>query len=175
MSASRSIPVSCPIAVQEVDEVLGRDVAGRARGERAAARPAERGVEDASRPPRSRRAALAKPVLRVLWKWQPTGDAERAAAPATSVSDLRRHADADRVGEDDLVRPGRGDAPARLEHARRLDRALERAAERDRERDRDAQAVRRRARPTSPADVSTASATVVFWLRRANSSVTGKA
>ena len=44
-------------ALEQPDEILGRDVPGRARRERAAAEAADRRVEDASRPPRARRGS----------------------------------------------------------------------------------------------------------------------
>ena len=65
------------LAVQRVDEVLGRDVPGRARRERAAANAADRGVQDGA-PASTAAYAFAKPVFRVLCRWTPTGSAELA-------------------------------------------------------------------------------------------------
>ena len=60
------------LAVEEEDEILGGDVARCARRERAAAEPAHGRLEDPA--PASRAAyALAKPVLRVLWRCTPRG------------------------------------------------------------------------------------------------------
>ena len=89
--------------------------------------------------------AFAKPVLRVLCRWTPTGTPRPALAPQ-QVLDLVRHADADRVGVDDLGGAGRGEALGEGEHRARLDRALERAPERGAERDRGADPVLARAR-----------------------------
>ena len=47
------------------------------------------------------------------------------------LAHLARHADADRVGEDHLVRAGRGHPVRVLDHQPGVDVALERAAERD--------------------------------------------
>ena len=64
---------------------------------------------------------------------------------ADEVAHLARHADADRVGEHDLVRARCDDPRGELGHAAGVDGALERAAERDADRDGRADAVRGRA------------------------------
>ena len=107
ISASRSMPVSIALAVEHVDEILGADVAGRARRERAAADAADRRVEH-GRAASSAAYAFAKPVLRVLCRCTPTG-VPSFARLGDELPDLARHADADRVREDDLVRAGAGD------------------------------------------------------------------
>jgi len=114
-----------PLAFEEVDEILGGDVAGRARSVGAAAEPADRGVQHGgARLDRRDRVGVAgvPGVVQV--------DADRPAAghPPDEVADLPRRGDADRVREDELrrVEPG-----AQLRHPSRVDPTLEGAAEGD--------------------------------------------
>ena len=102
--------------MEQVDEVLGGDVPGRPRRERAAADPADRRVEHGrARLERGEAFAIAG-VARVV---QVHADRRAELAPApTSVLDLPRDGDADRVGEDDLVR-ARGGQPLRERRATR--------------------------------------------------------
>ncbi len=132
MSWSRSMPVSIAFALEQVDEVLGGDVAGRVRGERAAAEAADRRVEDArarfQRGERIRVAGVAR-VVEVA--------AERSSELG-GVSDQRSHCswgrDADRVGEEERVGLDLGDPGGDLQHAGGIHLALERAPEGDAER-----------------------------------------
>ena len=105
--------------------------------------PADRGVEHGrARLERDERVRVAR-APRVV-----EVDADRDAeldALADEVAHLARDADADGVGEDDLVRAAAREARRELEHATGVDRALERAAERRPERHGDADPVRLRA------------------------------
>ena len=133
ISASRSMPVSTPSFVEQVDQVLGGDVARRARRERAAAEAADGRVED-------RRAVLEPGVRRSRSRCCAccAGAGRRACRPRSArgseVADLARHADADRVGQDHLVGARRRHPVRVLDHQARVDVALERAAERDADR-----------------------------------------
>ena len=83
ISFARSIPVSIAHLVEHRDEVLGGDVAGRARRHRAAAELAERSTRSESMPCSSAASTLASPWPRVLWKWAVSstpGRRSRAAA-----------------------------------------------------------------------------------------------
>ncbi len=73
-----------PGAVERVHEVLGREVAGRARGVGAAAEPAGGGVGDARRRPRTRPGCWPAPVRRCR------GSGPRADRAGTSARDARR-------------------------------------------------------------------------------------
>src|SRR5688572_25391612 len=129
-------------AVQHVDEVLGPDVPGRPRGERAPADAADGRVEHGGarleRGERVRVAGVAG-VVQVGSDGRP-----RKLRAADDVPDLPRHRDADRVGEDDLI-DGRREPLGEVDDAPGVDRALERAAEGDANRDGGADAVRPRA------------------------------
>ena len=122
-----------PLPVQEVDEVLGGDVAGGARRERAAAQPADGGLEDGRARLESRVGRREAGVPRVV-----EVDA-RPARASRGLGDeplhLPRHRDADRVGEDDLVRAELAHAVDDLQHPGRVDGALEGTAEGDADRD----------------------------------------
>ena len=86
-------------------------------------------------PASSAAIAFAKPVLRVLWRWTPTGRPS-GSDPLDEVAHLARHADADRVGEDDLVRARSREPRRERRDAAGVDGALERAAEGDADRHR---------------------------------------
>ena len=125
-TSAASTPVRRPLPVQVLDQRLGRQVAGRSRGERAAAQAARRGVEARTpapgRPRRSR--APARPCR---------ADGAPAARPGRRCghrADDLRHllgpADADGVADRHLVAAeapqGGGDAG----HGGRIDGALDR-------------------------------------------------
>src|SRR3954453_2467904 len=117
--------------------------------------------------------ALAKPVLRVLWKWQPTGTPS-APTPPTSVSTC-----------DGTPTPTVSASTISSGFVSATRRATSRtwagstAPSNGQPNATEIVTVTRtpsaRARPTTAAEVSSAAATVVFWLRAQNSSVTGKA
>ena len=98
--------------------------------------------------------------------------AARSAA-GTSERTWLRHADADRVGEQDLVRSGARHALDVLDHARLRHGALERAAEGRAERHARAHPGGVRRRDHAPRARAAASASVVFWLRAQNVSESG--
>src|SRR5262245_49674641 len=89
-----------PLAVQEVDEVLRGDVPGGARRERAAADAADRRVEHrGARLEGDERVRIARAAGVV----EVDADGHTELRPLRhEVPYLARHADADRVGEDDL-------------------------------------------------------------------------
>ena len=100
-SASRSTPGLDPFAVEEIDEVLGRDVPGRPRREGAAAEPADRCVEDGrtgfERRDRVRVPRVPRVVEVAADRDAELGDAPRradapAAARATPIVSARRSA-----------------------------------------------------------------------------------
>ena len=126
-------------AFEHVDEILGRDVAGRRRCERTAADAAETRIErsDAggNRCVRIRDAGVAR-VVEVTAQWNPRYG---GADTLHHLDDLRRHADADRVGERNLERLRFRDALRELDDARDRHLALERATERRRNGDLGAQ------------------------------------
>ena len=73
--------------------------------------------------------AFARPVLRVLWKWQRKAmPRHRLADAADEFDHLGRHADADGVGERDLERFALGDAARNVDDPLHGHLALERAA-----------------------------------------------
>src|SRR4051794_3360591 len=114
-------------ALEQVDEVLGRDVACRARGVWAAAEAADRRVEHfGAGVERRERVRIAGVPGVVAMK-------PLRLRAADQIPDLARGGDADRVGEDDL---GAVEPRCELAHPRRIDVALEGAAERDADRDR---------------------------------------
>src|SRR5579859_1732730 len=121
-----------PLAVQQVDEVLRRDVAGRPRGERAAADSAHGRVEQArARLDRSvgvREAGIAR-VVQVHANGRP----ERADR-GHEAADSPRRGDPDRVREHDLVGAESGDLLGQPQDVLRRDGSLERTAERDADR-----------------------------------------
>ena len=90
------------LVLEQVDQVLGGDVAGRARRERAAAEAA-----DATRRRSSRRARGRRRRSRSRCCACCAGAGRRACRPSSArgheLAHLRGHADADRVGEDHLV------------------------------------------------------------------------
>src|SRR5207248_10780986 len=86
-----------PVAIEEVDEVLGRDVAGGAGREGAAAESADGGVEEPHARLERRVGVGEARVARVVQVDAGWADAFDEAAHLT------RRRDADRVGEDDLV------------------------------------------------------------------------
>src|SRR3954451_4039540 len=117
--------------------------------------------------------ALAKPVLRVVWKWQPTGT-PRPATPATSVSifdGTPTPSVSARTISSGCVAATRAAMSRTCAGSTAPSNGQPQATE--------IVKVTRTpssfARATIAADVSTAAATVVFWLRAQNSSVTGKA
>ena len=134
--------------MQHVDEVLGRDVAGRPRRERTAADASDRRVEHG----RARldcgigvREAGVAGVVQV--------DADREPESGDGLdepADPARRSDADRVREDDLVRAGGGDLLGEAHDVLRLDRPLEGAAERDTDRHAGADPVLVRPRDDAP-------------------------
>src|SRR3954468_17664654 len=117
--------------------------------------------------------ALAKPVLRVLWKWQPTGTPS-AATPRTSVSTC----DGTPTPTVSASTISSGFVAATCA-ATSSTRAGSTAPSEGQPNATEIVSVTRtpagRARPTMSADVAIAAVTVVFWLRAQNSSVTGKA
>src|SRR3954469_9366781 len=117
--------------------------------------------------------ALAKPVLRVLWKWQPTGTPRATGAP-TSVSTC----DGTPTPTVSARTTSSGSLSA-TRAARSSTCAASTAPANGQPNATDSVTVTRTpsffACATIAADVSSAPATVVFWLRPANSSVTGKA
>ena len=162
-----------PLAVEQVDEILGADVPGRARRERAAADAADRGVEHRraglERRVRVREAGVAR-VVQVHADWA----AERHRL-ADELRHLARHADADRVGEDDLVGAGVRELLARS-------RGRGRGRRRPRTGSRTTTPIVTVARiPSSCARATIAPAAAsdssgeAFWLRRLNVSVAAKA
>ena len=115
--------------MEEVHEVLGRDVPGGAGREGASPEPADRGVED-GRPGLERRERVR--VARAA------GVVEVAADRDSELRGLRderphlsRDRHSDRVGEEDRVRGALGDALGEAKHPSLVDPPLERAPERD--------------------------------------------
>ena len=163
------------LAVEQVDEILGADVAGRARRERAAADAADRRVEHGrarlQRRVRVREAGVAR-VVQV----HPDGAPSGAAALPTSSLHLPRNR---------RRRPCRRTRSRRRPHSRRAVREREHVR-RDRRRPRRGSRTRRRSsrsrgcRPRARARRSRAAAASdssgeAFWLRRLNVSVAAKA
>ena len=75
--------------------------------------------------------ALARPVLRVLWKWPRKATPGAASATRPKISrHLSRHADADRVGNRDLEGLGLRDLAGDVDDTLHRHLALERTAER---------------------------------------------
>ena len=93
ISASRSTPVSTPSRLEQVEDVLGRDVAGRARRERAAAEAADRRVEHGraglDRRPRVRDAGVAR-VVEVAADRDGRGSRTRSTSRAHPAAASRR-------------------------------------------------------------------------------------
>src|SRR3954454_17931484 len=140
------------LALEQVDEVLGGDVPGRARSEGAAAEPADRGVQagragrrakgsaphTADRGVQDGRAGLERGqgvrvagvagVVEVA-----AGRAEGGDAPG-HAADCARRRDADRVGHNDLARAGLGQPPGDLDHRALVDGTVERVPEGDADR-----------------------------------------
>src|SRR3954465_11611015 len=119
------------LALEQVDEVLGGDVPGRARSEGAAAEPADRGVQDG-------RAGLERGQgVRVAgvggFVEVAAGRAEGGDAPG-HAADCARRRDADRVGQNDLARAGLGQPPGDLDHRALVDGTVERVPEGDADR-----------------------------------------
>ena len=159
------------LAVEQVDEVLGGDVAGRARRERAAAEAADGRVED--------RRAVLEPGERVrvagvarVVQVQADGRAglQRRAAAARGPARGRRRRSCRRGS------PRRAAAamPVRvLDHQAGVD-VGPRTGSRTRPTSVTVALTRRvRAATISSADARAPASTVVFWLRCANVSVTG--
>ena len=99
-----------PLALEQVEDVLGGDVAGRARRERAAAEAADRGVEQGRAGLHGRPCAGDARVARVV-----EVAADRDAEDGDALDEPRdgtRRRDADRVREHDLAGAG-GDEPLR--------------------------------------------------------------
>ena len=127
MAACRSTSTSNAAVAQQVDQILGGDVAAGARGERAAAEPADRRVQ-----PRDTRVtaayALASPAPRVLWKCAPSGMSPITRADlGDKVGHAPRRGGADGVGDRDAVDADVGGRRGDVEDALRRRRAVERA------------------------------------------------
>src|SRR5262249_35602153 len=119
--------------VEHRDEVLGRDVAGRARGDGAAAELAEGALErgDAGLERGEHvREALAAGVVEVGGELD-VGEA--LARGGEELADLGRVRHPGRVAEADLLAAGGGEALSDPEHALGRNLALVGAAERDRD------------------------------------------
>ena len=80
-------------------------------------------------PASSAASTLARAVLRVLCRWSHRTPARRLDRRRHQRAHLAGDADADRVGQLDLVRARVGEAPDVLDHDAGIDVALERAAE----------------------------------------------
>ena len=128
------------LALEQVDEVLGRDVARGARRERAAAQAADRRVEQLHADVEPGDGVRVARVARVVQVQPDRHAAGRDLGGADEPAHLARHADADRVGEHDLVGARGGHPRGVVDHDPRVDAPLERAAERDAERGRRPQA-----------------------------------
>ena len=116
------------LAVEEVHEILGADVPGRAWRERAAADSTDGRVEHRRPGVEGGHRVGHAGVPRVV-EVHADGRPE-AHTLADEVPYLSGHRDADGVGEHDLVRAGLGEARGERQHAPGVDGALERAAER---------------------------------------------
>src|SRR5688572_21330358 len=115
--------------LEHVDQVLGRDVAGRGRRERAAAEPAEARVEDPGPGHDGGIGVREARVPRVV-EMSAQGDGRNGLGHAAEhLGDLARHADADRIGDRDLERLGLGDFSRDVDDALHRHLALEWAAE----------------------------------------------
>ena len=123
------------LAVEEVDEVLGRDVARRVRGERAAAEAADGRVEQRRARLQARDRVRIARVAGVVEMEADRRACRGAEGGGHEPAHLGGDADADRVGEQHLVRARGRDERDVLDHDPRIDRALERAAERRGQRD----------------------------------------
>ena len=114
--------------LEHVHEILGDDVAGRARRVRAAAEPADRRVEPRARPASSAGEHVREPGAAGVVEVQP--DASRSAIPArssssSSVVDPPRRRHAGRVAERDAVGAARrAGAPATCRDRARARRRL---------------------------------------------------
>ena len=120
-------------AVEHEEQVLGRDVARRARRVRAAAEAARRRVED----PHALAQALDDvrergPARVVEVQREPLDRDARLDRPPDDVRHLRRNADADRVADRHLVAADREEPRGNARDGLRRDRPLVRAAERAR-------------------------------------------
>ncbi len=116
--------------VEQVEQVLGRDVAGGGRGERAPPDPARAGVErgGAALDGRDRVGVAGVPGVVEVPAQRDAGG--HVGGDVGQRPHPGRHPDADRVGQRHLVRLGL-DAPGQhVGHPLRSDLALERAAER---------------------------------------------
>src|SRR4051812_1224872 len=122
-------------AVEEVDEVLGGDVAGRAGREGAAAQAADRRLED-RRTGLERRVCVGEPGVAGVVEVDADGHAEPLRG-RHEVAGLAGDTDADRVREDDLAGSSGDAALGQLEDPGRIDRPFERAPEGDTEGDAD--------------------------------------
>src|SRR5262249_30200300 len=115
------------LALEQVDEILGGDVAGCARCEGAAADAADGPVEHSRARLDRCPGGCDRGVTRVVEM-----DADREAVsqrPVDQRTRLPRDGDAYRVREEDLVGPGGCRPGGQLEDAAWVDLALERAAE----------------------------------------------
>ena len=161
-----------PLALERVDEVLGGDVAGRPRRERASTEASDRRIQHrGARVERSERVRVPR-VPRVV-EVTAGGTAELDDAFGQRAHRARR-GDADRVREHDRVRRDLGDALGDLDDPARIHLAFERAPERDAERDRAANAVSTRA-CGDPQPIAMESSTDAPWFRWLNDSVTPNA
>ncbi len=97
-------------SLQHVEQVLGRDVAGRGRRERTAADPSKARIE--CRHSRLHRGVgvCESGVSRVVEMAAQAHSRERLAYPSDDLGYLRRDAHSDRVGQRDLVRTRLGNA-----------------------------------------------------------------
>src|SRR5262245_58295943 len=122
-------------APEHVDEVLGRDVAGRRRRERAAAEAAEARVQHA-RTRSHGSVGVRQPSVAGVVEVAAQGDAGHGFGDAPEdLGHLPRHADPDRVGNRDLEGRRLRELARNVDHALHGNLALERAAEGGRDRD----------------------------------------
>ena len=131
-SASRSTPVAIAHLVEHRDEVLGGDVAGRARRAPGSRRARRSSTRSCRTPASSAASTLARPWPRVLWKCAVSSTPSPSASRARreELAHLARVGHAGRVAEADLLRRRRRAAGAAIvEHALGRHVALVGAAE----------------------------------------------
>ena len=104
ITPSRLTPCSMPQAVEQVDEVLGREVADRARtGERAAAEAARRAVDDRHAPLERRVDVGQRLAARVVGVQPDAPDVDQREHGVEHARDVAGRRRPDRVAEADLV------------------------------------------------------------------------
>ena len=118
-----------PHLLEHADEVLRRDVAGRARRAPGSRRARRSSTRTSSTPAPSAASTLASPCPRVLWKCAVSSASRRGRRRRSARRHRIRHAG--RVAEADLGRAGRREPPRHPVHALARHVALVGAAERD--------------------------------------------